>query len=105
MPGRRRHGLRPIGLPLADLLAAEMEARSLGLRQTATLIRGAAGGPEDHSRAGVSQICRWRAGYDIPGANHIRLLARAFDLPVELVAAAAAAQRLRAAGVTHDDVP
>jgi hypothetical protein len=41
----------------------------------------------------MSLVCKWRAGTITPGPNHVRLVARAFDLPLEVVAAAVAAQR------------
>jgi hypothetical protein len=37
MAGRRKHGIQVTGLPFADLLAAEMEARSLRSRNEITL--------------------------------------------------------------------
>src|SRR6266700_430999 len=93
MAGRRKHGFQTTGLPFADLLAAEMEARSLNLPMVAEMIRRAAAGGSEHSSASMSLVCKWRAGTITPGPNHVRLVARALDLPVEVVAAAAAAQR------------
>jgi hypothetical protein len=93
MAGRRKHGFERTGLPFADLLAAEMEARGLNLPKTAEMIRRAATGGSEHSSASMSLVCRWRAGTITPGPNHVRLVARALDLPVEAVAAAVAAQR------------
>src|SRR5579859_6217813 len=57
------------------------------------MVRRAGGRGSEHSSASVSLVCKWRAGQVIPGPNHVRLVAQAFDLPVEVVAAAAAAQR------------
>src|SRR5262245_60530613 len=93
MAGRRKHGIQVTGLPFADLLAAEIETRSLTLARAAQMIRRASVGGPDHSSASMSLVCKWRAGTITPGPNHVRLVARAFDLPLEVVAAAVAAQR------------
>jgi hypothetical protein len=93
MAGRRKHGFETTGRPFADLLATHMEARSVNLPRMAEMVRRAAFGAGERSSVTMSLVCKWRAGSVTPGPNHVRLVARALDLPVEVVATAAAAQR------------
>lgn len=94
MAGRRKHGLVPTGLPLADMIAREMEAQGLSLVGFAKRVRKAAEKADDeYSAASDSLVCKWRAGHVTPSAHHARLIARATNLPVTVVVAAAEIQR------------
>jgi tetratricopeptide (TPR) repeat protein len=107
MAGRRKHGLAPTGLPLADMVAREMEAQSLSLAGFARRVRRAAEkADEEYSGASESLVCKWRAGQVTPSENHARLIAKATNLPVPVVVAAAEIQRkLVAQGSTTDGAP
>jgi hypothetical protein len=93
MAGRRRHGLRATGLPLADLIASEMEAQNLHLGRLASMLRAAGSCKGEHSRASEALVCRWRSGQITPGENHLRLLSQVLGIDPALMAAAAKAQR------------
>jgi tetratricopeptide (TPR) repeat protein len=82
-----------MSLPLADLIARETARRSMTLDHLATLVQRAAAHDGGYSRASEQLVCKWRAGQVTPGRKHVRWLAMALSLPIEVVAAAADAQR------------
>jgi hypothetical protein len=92
----------PRGLPLADLLQAERQAKGLTYPRLAVMVRKAAQADGGSSRAHDSLVCKWCSGEVTPGLNHCRWLALALGLPIERVMAAAEAQRKRAAWLAAD---
>jgi transcriptional regulator with XRE-family HTH domain len=89
----------PAGLPLADLIAAEMARQGLTLKSVARLVRKSATAESDYSQVHEQLVSKWRSGQFIPNASHLRWLAHSLKLPVELLTAAAEAQRILRADV------
>ncbi|MGH7883813.1 MAG: hypothetical protein ACREN8_13095, partial [Candidatus Dormibacteraceae bacterium] len=79
------------GLALADLIDEQMRKRGLTLVEVANQLR-AIGKEESYSCASKQLVCDWRRGKVTPGLLHRRLIARLFDLPVEVVMAKAEEQ-------------
>jgi tetratricopeptide (TPR) repeat protein len=83
--------------PLAELIAREMAGQSLSLSRLAELIQSAARSRGEYSRATPQLVSKWRNGSVTPGPHHVRLLAEALGLPIEVVAAVSETQRNQAA--------
>jgi hypothetical protein len=83
---------RLVGLPFADLIDAEITKRSLTLQEAADGLRSLSEGRHG-SRASPQLISTWRNGEAIAGPFHRRLIAKFFDLPLDLVTAAAETQK------------
>jgi glyoxylase-like metal-dependent hydrolase (beta-lactamase superfamily II) len=87
-PGQ--HG--PISLPLAEFIRDEMTRRGLTLEGVARGLQQS-GGREEYSRASKQLVSEWRSGKVVPGPLHRRLIAKFFNVPIELIAAKAEEQR------------
>jgi hypothetical protein len=75
------------------LIAAEVARQGLTLKRLAFLVREqAASQGGAYSSAHEQLVAKWRAGRFVPNASHLRWLAGALKLPVEMVTAAARAQ-------------
>ncbi|MDQ6899843.1 MAG: hypothetical protein M3072_10110 [Candidatus Dormibacteraeota bacterium] len=70
-----------------------MAKHSLTLDGLADLVRKASARDGGYSRVTAQLACKWRSGEVTPGRQHVRWLALALRLPVEMVAAYAQAQR------------
>ena len=79
------------GLPLAELIAHERRRRSLSLADVAALVRRAAEDEGRPSGATRQTAHNWERG-QVPRPDSLRWLARAFGIPTEMVADAAARQ-------------
>jgi tetratricopeptide (TPR) repeat protein len=93
------------GLPLADLLATEMNDRGLTLKRLVGMIRRSAAADGGYSRVHEQLLSKWRGGKLIPNLSHRRWLAMALQLPIDIVQAAAEAQQDLRAGKSNPREP